>query len=72
MAGGSSTPKGAADASALARLHRMEAHMRENKLRVTFTEKLSRAAVAEEVTSKREAKRLAFYIFWNVQQDADR
>ena len=44
----------------------------ESPSQVTFTEQLSRAAVAEEVTSKREAKRLAFFLFWNVQQDAER
>lgn len=46
--------------------------MRENKLRATFGEQLSRAAVAEEVSSKREAKRLAYYLFWNVRPEEDR
>ena len=69
MTSGAGIARGRADAAALSRLHRMEAHMRENKLRATFTEQLSRAAVAEEVNSKREAKQLAFYLFWNVRQD---
>eukprot|EP00208_Stichococcus_sp_RCC1054_P005886 CAMPEP_0206144266 /NCGR_PEP_ID=MMETSP1473-20131121/23556_1 /ASSEMBLY_ACC=CAM_ASM_001109 /TAXON_ID=1461547 /ORGANISM="Stichococcus sp, Strain RCC1054" /LENGTH=1146 /DNA_ID=CAMNT_0053540037 /DNA_START=541 /DNA_END=3978 /DNA_ORIENTATION=- len=62
-----------AGAPPAARLARMEQHMRENKLRAaTLTERLSRGAQiaaqgeAEEVTSAKEARRLAYFLFWNV------
>lgn len=56
--------------TAAARLARMERHMRERKLQAaTLTERLARAGdqgEADEVNSSREAKQLAFYLFWNV------
>ena len=48
------------------RLHKVEQHIRKNKLRATFTDQLGRVGGVDEVASLREAHQLAFYIFWNV------
>ena len=50
----------------LDRLHKVEKHIRKNKLRATFTDQLGRVGGLDEVASLREAHQLAFYIFWNV------
>ena len=49
-------------------------HIRENKLRITFTDALGKAALSEGdgVSSQKEARRLAFYLFWNVRASHDR
>jgi hypothetical protein len=49
-------------------------HIRENKLRITFTDALGQAAQSEGdgVSSQKEARRLAFYLFWNVRASYDR
>ncbi|KAK9902061.1 hypothetical protein WJX75_002988 [Coccomyxa subellipsoidea] len=51
--------------SFLDRLHRVEKHLRKNKLKLTLTERLGAANKADEVSSQDEAKKLAFYLFWN-------
>ncbi|KAK9844135.1 hypothetical protein WJX81_005562 [Elliptochloris bilobata] len=58
----------------LRRVHNLERHMRENKLRFTFTDALGRAQsdTNDQVTSRREAKRLALSLFWNVRAEFSR
>ncbi|KAK9815600.1 hypothetical protein WJX72_006571 [[Myrmecia] bisecta] len=61
----------------IARLHQVEKHMRKNKLKVTFADRLGEAKHAggdqeSEVSSKNEAKKLAFYLFWNIKPYFDR
>lgn len=51
------------------RLAQMEKYIRKNALQVTFRDTLSRAERREVVTSEQEAKKLAFYLFWNVKSD---
>ncbi|BDA50989.1 Mechanosensitive ion channel protein 4 [Coccomyxa sp. Obi] len=51
--------------SFLDRLHRVEKHLRKNKLKLTLTERLGAAHEADDVSSQAEAKKLAFYLFWN-------
>ena len=53
-------------------LARMENYIRKNALQVTFKDELSATATQEDVTSETEAKKLAFYLFWNVKADLDR
>jgi hypothetical protein len=60
------------NASFLERLHRVERHLRRNKLRLTLTERLGAAHAADEVDSRAEAKRLAFYLFWNCKAGFER
>lgn len=56
-----------ADMDFLDKLHKVEQHIRKNKLKLTFTDQLGQAAgKGDEVASKNEAKKLAFYLFWNV------
>ena len=56
-----------------AKLKQLVRHMREAKLRVTFTDALGAAqAQPDAVSSRKEARRLAFYLFWNVRTDYDR
>ena len=38
---------------------------------VTFTDELSRTARSERVTSEAEARRLAYYLFWNLKSNFD-
>lgn len=55
------------DAAFLERLQRIEEHIRNNKLRVNLTDKIGAAARGkEDINNTNEAKKLAFYIFWNV------
>ena len=57
------------------RVAQLELHMRENKLRQggTFADELGRAQSEwDEVRSAREAKRMAFDIFWNARADYSR
>ena len=57
------------------RVAQLERHLRENKLRqhATVTEELGKPQSSwDEVKSKREAKRLAFDIFWNARSDYSR
>ncbi|KAK9823582.1 hypothetical protein WJX72_003976 [[Myrmecia] bisecta] len=62
-----------ADTDFMRRLHNLERHIRENKLKMTFTDELGMAqADSDGVGSKKEAKKLAFYLFWNVRQSFDR
>ena len=56
----------------LDRLHRVEQHIRKNKLRATFTDQLGQNSGLDEVASLREAHQLAFYIFWNVKPHFER
>ena len=44
----------------------MEKHIRKAKLTVTLTDQLGQAKNAGGLTSDKEAKRLAFYLYWNV------
>lgn len=56
----------------LERLHRIEEHIRNNKLRVNLTDKIGAAAKGkEDISNTNEAKKLAFYIFWNVKASHD-
>ena len=55
----------------------MEKHIRKNKLKLTFTDQLGRAVTVDqdeesEVSSKKEAKKLAFYLFWNMRASLSR
>ena len=57
------------------RVAQLERHMRENKLRqyTSFVDKLGSAdELGDEVRSGKEAKRLAFDIFWNARTDYSR
>ncbi|KAL3133145.1 hypothetical protein ABBQ38_007040 [Trebouxia sp. C0009 RCD-2024] len=65
-------PSFQADPKVIKRLHRLEKHMRENKLRHTFADQLGEAQESDELNSKKEARKLAFYLFWNVRPDYDR
>ena len=65
-------PSFRADPKVIKRLHRLEKHMRENKLRHTFADQLGEAQESDELNSKKEARKLAFYLFWNVRPDYDR
>ncbi|KAK9829569.1 hypothetical protein WJX72_006541 [[Myrmecia] bisecta] len=57
----------------IAKLHMVEKHIRKNKLKLTFSDQLGRAQHASnDVSSQSEAKKLAFYIFWNVKSKHDR
>jgi len=48
-------------------------HIRENKLRMTFTDALGQAqSQPDGVSNQKEARRLAFYLFWNVRTEYDR
>lgn len=58
--------------SFLDRLHRVEKHLRKNKLKLTLTERLGAANKADEVSSQDEAKKLAFYLFWNCKTSFER
>ena len=58
-------------------LAQVEKHIRKNKLKLTFTDQLGKAVTLSqdeesEISSKKEAKKLAFYLFWNVRQTHDR
>lgn len=57
-----------------AKLKELVRHIRESKLRITFTDALGQAAAAEGdgVSSQKEARRLAFYLFWNIRASYDR
>ena len=60
------------EAAFLERLHRIEEHVRTNKLRVNLTDRFGAAAQErEDISNIKEAKRLAFYIFWNVKATHD-
>lgn len=58
--------------SFLDRLHRVEKHLRKNKLKLTLTEQLGAAHKVDEVSSQAEAKKLAFYLFWNCKANFER
>lgn len=60
------------DISFLDRLHRVEKHLRKNKLKLTLTERLGTAHKVDEVSSQAEAKKLAFYLFWNCKATFER
>ena len=47
----------------------MEAHIRDNSYAMTFDATLGRAKDAKAANREREAKRLAFYIFWNCKSE---
>ena len=56
-----------------AKLKELVRHIRENKLRMTFTDALGQAqSQPDGVSNQKEARRLAFYLFWNVCTDYDR
>ena len=55
----------------------VEKHIRKNKLKLTFTDQLGRAVSVSqdedsEISSKKEAKKLAFYLFWNMRATLSR
>ncbi|KAL0029403.1 hypothetical protein WJX77_004930 [Trebouxia sp. C0004] len=60
--------------NAVQKLHEVEKYIRKNKLKVTFADTLGAAKHQEdsEVTSKNEAKKLAFYLFWNIKPSFNR
>jgi hypothetical protein len=60
------------DNSFLARLHRVEKHLRKNKLKLSLSERLGSAHKVDEVSSQAEAKKLAFYLFWNCKATFER
>ncbi|DBA97314.1 TPA: hypothetical protein ACH3X1_015052 [Trebouxia sp. C0004] len=70
--GRSGGPSFRADPKVIKRLHRLEKHMRENKLRHSFADQLGEAQESDELNSKKEARKLAFYLFWNVRPNFDR
>ena len=70
--GRSGGPSFKADPKIISRLHKLEKHMRENKLRHTFADQLGEAQESDELNSKKEARKLAFYLFWNVRSNFDR
>ncbi|KAA6427548.1 MAG: mechanosensitive channel of small conductance-like 10 [Trebouxia sp. A1-2] len=70
--GRSGGPSFRADPKVIKRLHRLEKHMRENKLRHSFADQLGEAQESDELNSKKEAHKLAFYLFWNVRPNFDR
>ena len=53
-------------------LAKMETYIRRQALQVTFRDELSATERQEEVTSVGEAKKIAFYLFWNVKADLER
>ena len=58
-------------------LCQVEKHIRKNKLKLTFTDQLGKAVTLSqdeesEISSKKEAKKLAFYLFWNVRPTLSR
>eukprot|EP00891_Asterochloris_glomerata_P004863 jgi/Astpho2/4863/Aster-05797 len=48
------------------KIAKVEKHIRKAKLTVTLTDQLGQAKNAGGLTSDKEAKRLAFYLYWNV------
>ena len=44
----------------------VEKNIRKNNLTVTFTDQLGQAKHSEHVTGEKEARKLAFYLFWNI------
>ena len=78
----------APDAAFLTRLHRVERHIRSSRLRLTFADALGAAAAdaaadaaagaggagagAAARAARAEARRLAFFLFWNVSQSVTR
>ena len=50
----------------------VEAHIHENNYAMTFDATLGRAMSDKLVSQEREAKRLAFYIFWNCKSEFER
>ena len=59
------------------RIVQVEKHIRKNKLKLTFTDQLGRAVSVSqdedsEISSKKEAKKLAFYLFWNMRATLSR
>jgi hypothetical protein len=60
------------EAAFMERLQKIEEHIRNNKLRVNLTDKIGAAAKEkEDISNTNEAKKLAFYIFWNVKASHD-
>ena len=47
-------------------VEQVEKHIRKNNLTVTFTDQLGQAKHSEHVTGEKEARKLAFYLFWNI------
>jgi len=47
----------------------VEEHVQQYSYGMTFDDRLGAALDAHDATTEREAKRLAFYIFWNVKQE---
>ncbi|KAK9863795.1 hypothetical protein WJX84_010731 [Apatococcus fuscideae] len=57
----------------IAKMHLVEKHIRKNKLQMTYQDRLGQASNdTSEVSSKNEAKKLAFYLFWNIKPFFDR
>lgn len=50
----------------------VETHLRQQNYAVTFDRQLGAAKAQKGETADREAKRLAFYIFWNAKGNFDR
>lgn len=70
-----SLPGGAAsELEVVMKLHTIERHIRKNKLKVTLTDEIGAATKSgdQELNSSAQARRLAFYLFWNVKADYTR
>lgn len=61
---------GSSELDIVMKLHKVERHIRNSKLKVTLTEEIG--AAGQEVSSKAQARRLAFYLFWNIKPYFDR
>jgi len=53
-------------------LAKMERYVRRYALSVTFRDELNAIECQEEITTEAEAKKLAYYVFWNVKADLER
>ena len=51
------------------RIAQVEAHIQQHTFAMTFDDTLSRAMASTAASREREAKRLAFYIFWNCKSE---
>jgi len=67
-----SLPGGASsELDVVMKLHKVEKHIRKNKLKVTLSDEIG-ATGGKELSSKAQARRLAFYLFWNIKADFSR
>lgn len=79
---GASEGSSQSDAAYVKRLHLLERHIRKNKLRQAFSEQISGVDTTTEedstgdagieISSSKEARQLAAFLFWNVRPNSDR